>query len=57
MSDEIKDVDVKWTERFARLEVKTFAVPVEPVKRPPSVLTSDQHFFILERPPLACPLV
>ena len=49
--DEIKDLDVKWTERFARLEPmlvsKTFAVPVEPVKRPPSqsVVTSDQPFF------------
>ena len=48
-SDEIRDLDVKWTERFARLEAmlvsKTFAVPVEPVKRPPSVVTSDQPFF------------
>ena len=48
-SDELKDLDEKWAERFARLEAmlvsKTFAVPVEPVKRPPSVVTSDQPFF------------
>ena len=48
-SDELKDLDDKWTERFARLEAmllsKTFAVPVEPVRNPPSVVTSDQPFF------------
>ena len=48
-SDELKDLDVKWTERFSRLEAmllsKTFAVPVEPVRNPPSVVTSDQPFF------------
>ena len=45
----LKDLDEKWTEHFARLEAlllsKTFAVPVEPVKKPPSVVTSDQSFF------------
>ena len=60
-SDELKDLDKKWTERFARLEAmllsKTFTVPVEPVKIPPSVVTSDQPFFILEPPPVACPVV
>ena len=48
-SDEIKDLDEKWAERFARLEAmlvsKMFAVPVEPVKKPSSVVTSDQSFF------------
>ena len=38
-----------WGERFARLEAmllsKMFAVPVEPVKEPSSVVTSDQPFF------------
>ena len=40
-----------WTRswRFARLEAmllsKSFAVPVEPVKKPSSVVTSDQPFF------------
>ena len=29
----------------AMLLSKTFAVPVEPVKNPPSVVTSDQPFF------------
>ena len=60
-SDELKDLDEKWTERFARLEAmllsKTFAVPVELVKKPPSVVTSDQPFLILAPPPVACPLV
>ena len=36
-SDELRDLDKKWGERFARLEEmllsKTFAVPVEPVKK------------------------
>ena len=48
-SDELKDMDEKWGERFARLEAmllsKTFAVPVEPVKKSSSVVTSDQPFF------------
>ena len=48
-SDDIKDLDDKWSERFARLEAmlvsKTFMVPVNPVQNPPSVVTSDQPFF------------
>ena len=60
-SDDIKDLDEKWSERFARLEAMLvsmmFTVPVNPVQNPPSVVTSDQPFLILEPPPLACPLV
>ena len=48
-SDELWDLDEKWGERFARLEAmllsKMFAVPKEPVKKPSSVVTSDQPFF------------
>ena len=52
-SDDLKEMDEKWCERFARLEAmleamlvsKTFTVPVNPVQNPPSVVTSDQHFF------------
>ena len=48
-SDELGDLDKKWGERFARLEAmlrsRTFAVPVEPVKKPSSVVSSDQPFF------------
>ena len=44
-SHDIKELDNKWAERFARFEAmlvsKTFAVPVEPVKKPSSVVTSD----------------
>ena len=48
-SDDIKDLDEKWSECFVRLEAmlvsKTFTVPVNPVQNPPSVVTSDQPFF------------
>ena len=48
-TDKLRDLDEKWGEYFARLEAmllsKMFAVPVEPVKKPPSVVTSDQPFF------------
>ena len=48
-SDDLKELDEKWCERFARLETmlvsKTFTVPVNPVQNPPSVVTSDQPFF------------
>ena len=48
-SDELKDLDEKWSEHFARLEAmvvsKMFAVPVEPVKKLSSVVTSDQPFL------------
>ena len=44
-SDNLKELDEKWCERFARLEAmlvsKTFTVPVNPVQNPPSVVTSD----------------
>ena len=47
-SDDLKDLDEKWCERFARLEAmlmsKTFTIPVNPVQNPPSVVTSDQPF-------------
>ena len=60
-SDELRDLDEKWGERFARLEAmllsKTFAVPVEPVKKSSSVFTSNQPFLILKPQPVACPLV
>ena len=45
-SDDLKELDQKCCERFARLEAmlvsKTFMVPVNPVQNPPSVVTSDQ---------------
>ena len=48
-SDDIKDLDEKWSEWFSRLEAmlvsKMFTVPVNPVQNPPSVVTSDQPFF------------
>ena len=51
-SDELRDLDEKWGERFARLEAmllsKMFPVPLEPVKKPSSVVQgvfSDQPFF------------
>ena len=48
-SDDLKELDEKWCERFARLEAvlvsKTFTVPVNPVQNPPSVVTSDHPFF------------
>ena len=48
-SDDLKELDEKWCERFARLEAmlvsKTFTVPVNLVQNPPSVVTSDQPFF------------
>ena len=48
-SDDLKELDEKWCERFARLEAmlvsKTFTVPVNPVQNPRLVVTSDQPFF------------
>ena len=56
-SDELKDLDEKWTEHFSRLEAmllsKMFAVPGEPVQWLPVI----SPFLILERPPVACPPV
>ena len=44
-SDDLKELDEKWCERFARLQAmlvsKKFTVPVNPVQNPPSVVTSD----------------
>ena len=40
-SDELRDLDENWGERFARLE----AMFLEPVKKPSSVVTSEQPFF------------
>ena len=49
MSEDLKNLDDKWAQRFARLEAillsKSFAVPVEPVKKPAAVVTSEQPFF------------
>ena len=49
MSDDLKSLDDKWSQSFARLEAmllaKSFAVPVEPVKKPTAVVTSEQPFF------------
>ena len=60
-SDELKDLDKKWSERFSRLEAmllsEAFAVPVEPVKKPLQWLPVISPFLILEPPPVACPLV
>ena len=47
-SDDLKSLDNKWAQTFARLEAmllaKSFAVPVEPVKKPAAAVTSP--FFI-----------
>ena len=60
-SDELRDLDEKWSERYSRLEAmllsKAFAVPVEPVRKPLQLLPVISPFLILEPPPLACPLV
>ena len=48
-SEDLKNLDDKWAERFARLEEmllsKSFAVPVEPVVKPAEVITSQKPFF------------
>ena len=49
-ADDLKQLDDKWAERFSRLEAmllaKTFTVPVEPVVKPTSdVTTSQKPFF------------
>ena len=49
-ADDLKQLDDKWAERFSRLEAmllaKTFTVPVEPVVKPASdVTTSQKQFF------------
>ena len=48
-SGEIRDLDEKWGECFTKLEAvllsKMFPVHMEPVKKPSSVVTSDQPFL------------
>ena len=48
-SEDLKNLDDKWAERFARLEAmllsKSFAVPMEPVVKPAEVITSQKPFF------------
>ena len=52
-SDNLKSLDEKWSQRFATLEAmllaKSFAIPVEPVKKPTAVVTSP--FLIQELVP------
>ena len=50
MSDDLKNLDDKWAQKFARLVeamllAKSFAVPVELVKKPAAVVTNEQPFF------------
>ena len=49
-SDDLRSLDDKWSQAFVRLEAvllaKSFAVPVEPVKKPTAVVTSP--FLIQE---------
>ena len=56
-SEDLKNLDDKWAEKFARLEAmllsKSFAVPVEPVVKPAEVITSQKPFFTLVYPNLA----
>ena len=48
-TDDLRSLDDKWAERFARLEAillsKSFAVPFEPVVKPAEVITSEKPFF------------
>ena len=48
-TEDLKTLDDKWAERFARLEAmilaKSFAVPVEPVVKPTEFITSEKPFF------------
>ena len=48
ISDDLKSLDDKWSERFSRLEAlllnKSFAVPVRPVN-PSAVVTREHPFF------------
>ena len=51
-ADDLKQLDDKWAERFSRLEamllVKTFTVPVEPVVKPASDVTTSQKPFLCQ---------
>ena len=55
-SEDLKNRDDKWAERYARLEAMllsiSFAVPVEPVVKPAEVMTSQKPFFILVLAPV-----
>ena len=57
-SDDLKSLDERWSQRFAQLEAKllpkSFAVLVEPVKKPAVVMASDQPFLIQEPVPARC---
>ena len=48
-SVDLKGLDDKWAQRFARLEFiilsKSFAVPVEPVQKPAEFVTSEKPWF------------
>ena len=48
-SEDLKNLDDKWAERFARLEAKllakSFTVPVEPVVKPAAEVTTSQKPF------------
>ena len=45
-SNDLKSLDEKWSQRFVQLEAillpRSFAVSLEPGKKPPTVVTSDQ---------------
>ena len=49
-SEDLKNLDDKWAERFARLEAmllsKSFAVPVEPVLKPGEVINQPEAIFL-----------
>ena len=56
-AEDLKQLDDKWAERFSRLEAmllaKTFTVPVEPVVKPASDVTTSQKPFLTLVPPPA----
>ena len=58
LQTDLKSLDDKWSERFARLEAlflaKTFQVPVEPVQQS-SVVVSDKLFLPPEQQPSGQP--
>ena len=51
-AEDLKQLDEKWAERFSRLEAmllaKTFTVPVEPVVKPASDVTTSQKPFLCQ---------
>ena len=51
LPEDLKSLDDKWAQHFARLEAvifaKSFAVPVEPVVKSTEVITGDKPFFTL----------